>query len=211
MNGIIAMTDLALDTPRSPEQDDYLRTVRSCADAMMTVIDDILDFAKIETGKLEMEFVEFDLLDCVEDVVKLVAPAARDKGLGLMFDHDLAVPRRIVGDTGRLRQVLLNLVGNAIKFTHDGEVLIQLDAKTRAAVHFQITDTGIGIRREHQKHIFEPFTQADTSSTGEYGGTGLGLAICSQWVRMMGGQLWVESTEGRGSTFHFTMSLEPAS
>jgi len=215
MNGIIGMTEMALDTRLTAEQQDYLQTVKASADAMMTVIDDILDFSKMEAGKLRMECIEFNVFDCIECVLKIMSARAREKGIAVMFDRQPGVPCMARGDPDRLRQILLNLVGNAIKFTNKGEILVQIESEPLAGgipgLHFRIKDTGIGIRPDQHKLIFEPFTQADYSSTRKYGGTGLGLAICSQLVRMMGGQIWVESAEGCGSNFHFTMRLDQRS
>jgi signal transduction histidine kinase/DNA-binding response OmpR family regulator len=207
MNGIIGMTELALDTELTSEQRDYLTMVKSSADALLSVINDILDFSKIDAGKLEFESAEFRLRDCLGDALKSLAVRADAKGLELAFDVAAGVPDVLIGDPGRLRQVVLNLVGNAIKFTEKGEVILHVEEAERAGndirLRFAVTDTGIGIAPDKQAIIFEPFTQADGSNTRRYGGTGLGLAICSQLVQRMGGTIAVESAPGRGSTFRF--------
>ncbi len=212
MNGIMGMTDLALDTPLSAEQTEYLQTVKLCADAMMAIIDDVLDYSKLVAGNLHLETVPFSLLEFVGEALKAMSPRARQKGLELLFDPGPSVSRMVTGDPDRLRQVLLNLVTNAIKFTNKGEIRTELDidSETGDAVilHFRVSDTGIGIPPAKQKVIFDAFMQADNSRTRKYGGTGLGLAICSRLVEMMGGKIWVESAEGSGSTFHFTVHLK---
>jgi signal transduction histidine kinase/DNA-binding response OmpR family regulator len=207
MNGIIGMTELALDTELSGEQREYLTTVKSSADGLLTIINDILDFSKIEAGKLEFDSIEFSLRDCLGDALKTVAVRADAKGLELAYDISPDVPDMLKGDPGRLRQVVLNLVGNAIKFTHEGEVVLQVGVGQRTPdgvrLRFSVTDTGIGIPPEQQARIFEAFAQADGSSTRRYGGTGLGLTICAQLVTRMGGTVTVESEVGRGSVFRF--------
>jgi signal transduction histidine kinase/ligand-binding sensor domain-containing protein/DNA-binding response OmpR family regulator len=215
MNGIVGMTELALDTPLTAEQRDYLGAVRNSAGALLTVINDILDFSKIEAGKLTLDPSPFVLADVMEDALRVVSVAAQEKGLELLFElsgeEGADLPATVVGDAGRLRQIVLNLLSNAVKFTAQGEVVLSLgveamdDAEVR--VHLTVRDTGVGIPVDKQRVIFEAFTQADTSTTREYGGTGLGLAICAQLVEMMGGRLWVESAPGRGSTFHLTARL----
>jgi signal transduction histidine kinase/CheY-like chemotaxis protein len=209
MNAIIGMTELTLDTALTREQRGYLTTVRDASTSLLRVIDDILDFSKVEARKLSLEVVPFILRDVVADTVRTFGVRAHDKGLELAYDIADDVPPTIVGDPGRLRQVLMNLVGNAIKFTYRGEVVLtvrQAGGSGTDVVELQVSvrDTGIGIPSEKQHVIFESFTQADGSMTRQFGGTGLGLAISSQLVALMGGRIWVESEPGRGSTFHFT-------
>jgi len=215
MNGVIGMTSLALETALTAEQREYLETARSSAESMLIVLNDILDFAKIEAGKLDLECIDFDVRDCVGECAKVPAAAAGQKGLEIACQIAAGVPATVSGDPLRLRQVLLNLIGNAVKFTSEGEVVIRVEALSAAdgevALHFQITDTGIGIPKDRQRSIFEAFTQADGSSTRKYGGTGLGLTISNRLVAMMGGRLWVESEPGRGSVFHFTVRCGVAS
>jgi signal transduction histidine kinase/CheY-like chemotaxis protein len=207
MNGILGMTELALDSELTAEQREYLVAVKSSADALLTIINDILDFSKIEAGRLEFDSVDFLLRDCLADALKAVAVRADGKGLELAYDVAPEIPDLLRGDPGRLRQVVLNLVGNAIKFTERGEVVLRVTLGSRTEgdvrLRFAITDTGIGIPPEKLARIFEPFVQADSSSTRLYGGTGLGLAICTQLVTRMGGAVTVESEVGRGSTFRF--------
>jgi signal transduction histidine kinase/ActR/RegA family two-component response regulator/uncharacterized protein YigA (DUF484 family) len=211
MHGIIGMTELLLDTAPSPEQRDYLGTIKQSADALMSVLNDILDFSKIEAGKLTLEPIAFALRDSIGATLKTLALRAHEKGLALSYHVQPDVPDAVLGDPGRLRQILINLVGNALKFTDRGEVVVRVVAESQTAagivVHIMVTDTGVGIPLGKQQVILEPFMQADTSTTRKYGGTGLGLAISKQLVAMMGGQLWVESDVGHGSTFHFTVHL----
>jgi PAS domain S-box-containing protein len=208
MNGIIGMTSLALETELTGEQRGLLATVKESSDTLLALINDILDFSKIEAGKLTLEPVEFDLRNCLEDALLTVALRAHQKGLELACHLPPDVPGALVGDPGRLRQVVLNLVGNAIKFTARGEVVVGVHVKSQnehgVTLHFTISDTGIGIPKEKQRMIFEPFTQADGSTTRNYGGTGLGLAISTQLVALMGGRIWVESQVDEGSRFQFT-------
>ncbi len=211
LNGIIGMTNLALDTKLTMEQSDYLETVKFSADALLTVINDILDFSKIEADKIDLEEVAFSLIDCVEGALKTIAHRANEKGLELLCDIAPEVPQTVAGDPGRLRQVLLNLIGNALKFTAEGEVGIRVvvDAIEEKAsiMHFIIFDSGVGIAPEKLEMIFDSFTQADVSTTRQFGGTGLGLTISRRLVQLMGGQMWVESELGAGSRFHFTLRL----
>ena len=208
MNGILGMTELALDTPLNSEQREYLGLVKSSADSLLTIINDILDFSKIEAGKLTLEDVDFPLRDSLEDTVRTLAVRAHVKGLELACHIPPGVPNFLLGDPGRLRQVVVNLAGNAIKFTDQGEIVVEVQVQEKTPknvlLHFAVRDTGIGIPREKQQVIFEAFAQADNSTTRKYGGTGLGLAITTQLVSLMGGRLWVESEMGRGSVFHFT-------
>ena len=208
MNGIIGMTELALDTPLSREQREYLDRVRQSADVLLTLISDILDFSKIEAGNLTLEVGEFDLEDALGNIIRALAPRAGQKGLELSWETLPELPARLVGDPGRLRQILLNLVGNAIKFTERGEVDLRVEIESQGqdwtTLHFCVADTGIGIPREMQQQIFEAFTQVDSSSTRKYGGTGLGLAISSLLVKLMEGRIWLESEPNKGSKFHFT-------
>ncbi len=208
MNGVIGMTELALDTTLTPEQRDYLMMVKDSADSLLSLINDILDFSKIEAGKLTLDPCEFSLHDHLANTVKALALRAHERGLELAWRAAPDVPRNLVGDPGRLRQVLVNLLGNAIKFTERGEVILSVEAESadtgKIDLHFAVKDTGIGIPLEKQRAIFDAFTQADASTTRKYGGTGLGLAITSRLVELMHGRLWLESEPGQGSTFHFT-------
>jgi two-component system sensor histidine kinase/response regulator len=208
LNGIIGMTDLALESELTREQRDYLETVKLSADALLDVINDILDFSKIEAGKVDLEQVDFDLCSCIEDALKTVALRADEKGLELLCEISPEVPAFVTGDSGRLRQIILNLVGNAVKFTEQGEVALKVQVdlleEEHSVLHFIVSDTGIGIPSDKLETIFESFSQADTSTTREFGGTGLGLTISRCLVQMMEGRIWVESLLGRGSSFHFT-------
>src|SRR6266404_4887659 len=212
LNGVMGMTDLALETSLTAEQREYLETVKSSSEALLVVINDILDFSKIEADRIVLESAEFDLRDCLESALRTVAVRADEKGLELLCEVAPEVPEVVIGDAGRLRQVVLNLVGNAIKFTDAGEVAVRVgaDAQNRAegVLHFTVADTGIGVPEDKRETIFAPFTQADTSTTRKYGGTGLGLTISNRLVAMMGGAIWVESELGKGSQFHFTARLK---
>ncbi|HYR91714.1 MAG TPA: response regulator [Terriglobia bacterium] len=212
LNGVLGMTDLALETELTAEQREYLETVKLSADSLLSVINDILDFSKIEAGKVDFDLDDFNLRDTLEATLKTVALRADEKGLELLCEMAPDVPEMLRGDCSRLRQVVLNLVGNAIKFTDEGEVALSVQVQSRnddnLILQFTVSDTGIGIPLEKQKLIFQPFSQADTSTTRKYGGTGLGLTISIRLVEMMGGTMWVESEVGAGSRFHFTAPLE---
>jgi len=208
MNAVIGMSELALDTELTTEQREYLTMVRESGKCLLTLINDILDFSKIEAGKLELDAADFSLRDGVRDIVKILAVRAKQKGLEISSHIAPDVPDVLHGDAGRLRQILLNLADNAIKFSDHGAVALEIVEESRSeqdvCLHFSVTDSGIGIPQEKQDLIFEAFAQADNSTTRRYGGTGLGLSISSRLVRLMGGKIWVESEAGRGSVFHFT-------
>ncbi|HZF10550.1 MAG TPA: response regulator [Thermoanaerobaculia bacterium] len=211
INGILGMTELVLDTLLTGEQRGYLEMVRDSANGLLAVVNGILDFSKIEAGRMELEARPFRLRECVEGAARCLATAAEEKGLELVVRVAPELPDALLGDEGRLRQVVLNLVGNAIKFTRQGQVTVELskdgERDGRVGVHAVVRDTGIGIPKDRQEVIFEPFTQADGSTTRRFGGTGLGLTISSQLVALMGGRMWVESELDRGSAFHFTISV----
>ncbi len=211
LNGVIGMTDLALDTELTAEQKEYLDTVKVSADSLLSVINDVLDFSKIEAGKAVLDEADFSLRECAEAALKTLSVRADEKGLELLCDIAPDVPEIVTGDSGRVRQVLLNLLGNAIKFTQEGEVGLRISALSEEGakrfVHFVVWDTGIGITADKQGAIFDPFSQADASTTRKYGGTGLGLTISTRLVSLMGGTVWLESELGKGSQFHFTLSL----
>jgi signal transduction histidine kinase/HPt (histidine-containing phosphotransfer) domain-containing protein/BarA-like signal transduction histidine kinase len=226
MNGVLGMTALLLDTELTDEQRDYVEATRSSADALLTIINDILDFSKIESGKLELENHPFELHTCIEEALDLLAPKAAEKKLDLAYNVDDALPKILVSDVTRLRQILVNLISNAVKFTQQGEVIIEVSAAGRNArmlnpgqqadteflrhpeewcLHFSVRDTGIGIPVEKQSRLFKSFQQVDASTTRQYGGTGLGLAISKRLAELLGGKIWVESDAGKGAIFHFTI------
>jgi PAS domain S-box-containing protein len=227
MNGILGMTQLALDTELNAEQREYLEMVQHSSEALLALLNDILDFSKIEAGKLDLEEIDFDVRDLAREAVKVMSIRATAKGLRIVSEIGDNVPPALRGDPIRVRQVLFNLLGNAIKFTERGGVTVKVDMLaaqgpspgasatacgqgTQPLLHITVRDTGVGIPPDKQKLIFEPFTQADTSTTRKYGGTGLGLTICSRLAQLMGGRVWVESVLGQGSTFHFTGRMAPA-
>ncbi len=211
LNGIIGLTELTLDTQLTPGQREYLTMLRSSGDSLLGVISDILDFSKIEAGKLELDPIDFNLQDSVGEDMRALASRADQKGLELTYEINSDIPAYVVGDPGRIRQILINLVGNAIKFTQHGEVVVRAQCASRSGheleLHFTVADSGIGIPADKHSLIFEAFAQADGSTTRNYGGSGLGLAISSQLAGLMGGRIWVESTIGNGSTFHFTIRV----
>jgi signal transduction histidine kinase/CheY-like chemotaxis protein len=211
MNALLGMAELLSETPLNDEQRDYVRVFRRAGDNLMDVINDILDFSKVEAGQIELESIEFDLAEVVADALEISGVRARAKGLQLSTRIEPNVPARFIGDPGRLRQILLNLLGNALKFTERGEVSVGVEMDSPpATLHFAVTDTGIGIPADRLSSIFDSFSQADASTTRKYGGTGLGLAISKRFVELMGGRIWAESTLGAGSTMHFTAQFSLA-
>ncbi|PYJ02645.1 MAG: hypothetical protein DME25_15550, partial [Verrucomicrobia bacterium] len=220
MNGIIAMAGLLLETPLTHEQYGYVETIYSSSDSLLTIINDILDFSKIESGKLELETQPFDLRECLENALDLLAAKAAEKKLDLAYQMDDGIPAHVLGDVVRLRQVLVNLLGNGIKFTETGEVVAKVRILSAPEpgrngaepwhLHFSVSDTGIGIPVDRLARLFKSFSQADVATTRHYGGTGLGLVISKRLVELMGGKMWVESVPQKGSTFHFTVPLAAA-
>jgi signal transduction histidine kinase len=214
MNGVIGMTGLLLDTTLTPEQRDYAETVRRSGEALLSVINDILDFSRIEAGKLAIESQAFDLRLVMEEVNEMLAPKAEEKQLDLILHYPFRLPRHAVGDAGRVRQIVTNLVENAVKFSATGSVLTTVECESRdaerALLRICVKDSGPGVPPEKVGSLFQKFSQLDTSSTRRYGGTGLGLAICKQLVELMGGSIGVNSTPGEGSTFWFTLPIEIA-
>ena len=215
MNGILGMTEVLLDTELSQDQRENLELVRTSAESLLSIINDVLDFSKVEAGKLELEEIPFGLRDSIEDAIKTLSFRVHQKNLEFIYDVRPEVPEALIGDPGRIRQVLVNLIGNAIKFTERGEIVVRIEEQQRAEeetiLHFSVSDTGIGIEKDKLKVIFESFSQADSSMARRYGGTGLGLAICVRLAEKMGGRVWVESMPGLGSTFHFTCKLKAQS
>jgi signal transduction histidine kinase/DNA-binding response OmpR family regulator len=209
MNGVIGMTELLMATPLNAEQQDFLEIIRTSGETLLTIINDILDFSKINSGKLTLEKKKLHLHDCIEDAIELLSAKAYEKKIELFYEVDENVPYTIIGDINRIRQVLFNLINNAIKFTDHGKIVVSLRSETlsqsSALLRFSVKDTGIGISDETLAILFQPFEQADSSISRKYGGTGLGLAICSRLVQMMGGKIWAESIPGKGSIFHFTI------
>jgi signal transduction histidine kinase len=209
MNALLGMAELLSETPLNDEQREYVRVFRRAGDNLVNVINDILDFSKVEAGQIELESIPFDLAEVLADAIEIAAVRARAKGLSISSRIRSGVPTRLLGDPGRLRQILLNLLGNATKFTERGEltVVVEMDSAP-AALHFAVSDTGIGIPADRLSSIFDSFSQVDASTTRKYGGTGLGLAISKRFVELMGGRIWAESTVGAGSTMHFTARFE---
>ncbi|MFT5087215.1 MAG: signal transduction histidine kinase, partial [Planctomycetota bacterium] len=215
MNAVLGMTDLVLDSSLTDQQDEYLQAVKASGGALLEILNDILDLSKIEAGKLELEMVEFNLRENIEGINKIFSLRAEDKGLALKCNIDSEVPDRVVGDPGRLRQIVINLVGNAIKFTESGSIEVGVECVGRGEqtveLHLWVRDEGVGIPEDKQQLIFQAFSQADNSITRQFGGTGLGLSISHLLVELMGGRIWLESTVGQGSTFHFTVHVKAGS
>jgi len=213
MNGVTGMTTLLLDTELTDEQRDFVETIHSSADSLVTIINDILDFSKIDSGRLDLEEHPYDLRTCIEESIELLAPKAAEKKLDLAYELEDSVPVTLIGDVTRLRQILVNLVGNAVKFTSEGEVVVKATlggpCSQPETVHFSVRDTGIGIPAHKQDRLFKSFSQVDSSTTRLFGGTGLGLVISKRLAEFMGGRMWVESEAGQGSTFHFTIQIKP--
>ncbi|MBI4852435.1 MAG: response regulator [Acidobacteria bacterium] len=212
MNAVIGMTGLLLNTKLTSEQQDYIETIRTSGDSLLTLINDILDFSKIESGKLELEFIEFDIYSCVEESIDLITPKALEKNLNLAYIIDRNIPDGLVSDVTRIRQILVNLLSNAVKFTEKGEILITVISKplsdNKHEIQFSVKDTGIGIPTNKMDRLFLSFSQVDSSTTRQYGGTGLGLAISKRLSEMLGGRMWVESQVKKGSTFFFTITID---
>src|SRR4029078_7874967 len=211
MTGVMGMTGLLLDTALTEEQREYVRVIQSSSEALLTIINDILDFSRIEPGRLTIDPIPFDLQNTIDEVVALIGEKAGKKGIELIGRYARGLPQRVVADAGRIRQILLNLVGNALKFTDHGHVMVSIEridaGGPLARIRFSVEDTAIGIEADKLDAVFEKFTQADGSITRRYGGTGLGLSISKQLVELMHGELSVTSSEGAGSTFAFTLRL----
>ena len=213
MNGVAGMTTLLMETELTDEQRDYVETIHSSAGSLVTIINDILDFSKIESGRLDLEEHPFNLRTCIEESLELLASKAHEQRLDLAYELDETIPTMVIGDVTRLRQILVNLIGNAVKFTAEGEVIVTVAPAEPGArigiLHFTVRDTGIGIPKDKQVRLFKSFSQADSSTTRHFGGTGLGLAISKRLAECMGGRMWMESEAGLGSTFHFTIHIKP--